>query len=585
MNTEKDRSYYVRQIMALLKSYIPNLVLAIIIKAITMILPYLVIIVLGSFVNEVFVMHGVGMAAYVVRLLLLMMATVIFSYLDTCVSHDMSFRIVKKLRNLCFEKIERVLPATSNNMSLGDYGRIINGDVDVFEWFYAHIFVAWIATAMALGTGGILICRLHPVGLIIVAICSLAVIFIPKMNTAKAEEKGYVLRKYGGELNATVIDGILGMKDVISNQFIEGYNRNLIEKSEQFDCARAKFNYIGMNEKRITEFIIDIGIFCSLFIALFSTNMNIGDKLSFVLILTAFFAPLQQTLSDGTNYGFVFGAAKRVYDLLNEEEFVHDNGCKTVEDVKLAEKQIHNWHLDIENVEFGYPKSAQKVLQGVTFSAYAGESIALVAESGGGKTTLANLLQRFWDYQSGCISINGIDIRDLQLAQLRKLITVVSQDIYLFNMSVRENLLMANPNATEEEIITACKKAKAWDFICDMPKGLDTLIGERGECLSGGQRQRLALTQAFLKDTPVLVFDEATSNLDVFHEREINESIKQIKDNKIIIIIAHRLATIQSADKVVFLQNGVQVDSGTFDELRKKSGDFNVLIGQKGSSI
>lgn len=582
MNTEKNRGYYVRQIMVLLRSYIPNLVLAIIIKSITMILPYLVIAVLGNFVNEVFVMYDLDVKRHIVKLLVLIVATIFFSYLDTCVSHDMSFRIVKKLRNLCFEKIERVLPATSDNMSVGDYGRIINGDVDVFEWFYAHIFVAWIATAIALVTGGVLICSLNPFGLLVVLLCAIAVIYIPKRNTAKAEKKGYMLRRYGGELNATVIDGILGMKDVISNQFVEGYNHNLMQKSEQFDCARAKFNHVGMNEKRLTELVMDIGIVCSLLICFFSYNMDIGEMLSFILLITAFFGPLQQTLSDGANYGFVYGAAKRVYDLLNQEEFVHDDGNKNVEDVKQAKEDKSNWQLDLEKVEFRYPKATQNVLQGVTFSVRAGESVALVAQSGGGKTTLANLLQRFWDYQGGYIGINGIDIKDIQLAQLRSLITVVSQDIYLFNMSVRENLLMAKPNATEAEIIEVCKKAKAWDFICDMPKGLDTLIGERGECISGGQRQRLALAQAFLKDTSILVFDEATSNLDVFHEREINETIKQIKEDKIIIIIAHRLATIQSADKIVFLKNGVQAENGTFDEIRKKSEDFNVLIGQKG---
>lgn len=578
---EKNRSYYVMQIMALLKNYIPNLLLAVIMKAGNMIIPYLIVIVIGNFVGELCGGQTLEITRYILKLAGLLLAAVGFSYFDTYVSHDMSFRIVRKLRNLCYEKIERILPATKDNKSLGDYGRIVNGDVDVFEWFYAHIFVAWIATAVSIVAGCILIWQYHPAGLIIAGVCSGAVVMIPKLHTAEAEEKGYILRKFGGELNAVIVDGILGMKDVISNQFMEDYNNNLLEKSEQFDKAREKYSISGIKEKRMTELIIDAGILFSLCIAFLYDNMNIGEKFSFVLLLTSFFAPLQQTLRDGTNYGFVFGAAKRVYDLLNEEEYVADKGTMTAEEVIQKSKDIKKWCFSIQNVSFRYPDSPRDVLQGVTFDIKAGESVALAAASGGGKTTLANLMQRFWEYQSGSILLNGIDIKEIKLSEWRKLITVVSQEIYLFHASIRENLLMAKQDADEEELIAACKMANAWDFICEMPEGMDTQIGERGESLSGGQRQRLALAQAFLKDAPILVMDEATSNLDVFNEKGINEAVKKIKNEKIILTIAHRVATIQSADKIIFLEHGVLKECNTFENLIHKSKAFKSLIGKK----
>ncbi|MGN0350931.1 MAG: ABC transporter ATP-binding protein [Roseburia sp.] len=581
---ERDRNYYVLQIIKLLKEEIPLLILSIVVKAINLIMPYLMILMLGRFVDQILIIQQIKMQNFVIKILILLLITVFFSYFDTYISHNMSYRIVKKLRNICYKKIERILPASSGKKGAGDYARIINGDVDVFEWFYAHILVAWIATAIAMFVGGILIFQIQPKGIFILAVCSASVLLVPKMNTSKAEKKGYVLRQYGGELNATIIDGILGMKDIISNQFEEGYQHLLMEKSEQFDFARKNFSTRGMNEKRWISLMIEAGIICAIVINMFDSVMNIGERITFILLVTAFFSPLQQTLNDGTNYGFVFGAAKRVYGLLNETEYVRDEGKKQAKEV-VAAGNCGEWSLELNNIHFSYPTSENEVLAGVSFSVEKGESVAIVAASGGGKTTLANLLQRFWDYDSGNIRINGIDIKEIELTQLRKMIAVISQEIYLFNMTIRDNLLMAKPNAGEQEIIRACKESKAWEFIKELPKGLDTQIGERGQSLSGGQRQRLALAQAFLRDTPILIMDEATSNLDVQNEREINQAIKKWKKDKIVILISHRIATIQEADRIVLLQEGKVSEVGKFERMIRESDNFQKVLGQKREAV
>jgi ABC-type multidrug transport system fused ATPase/permease subunit len=180
-----------------------------------------------------------------------------------------------------------------------------------------------------------------------------------------------------------------------------------------------------------------------------------------------------------------------------------------------------------------------------------------VAPSGSGKTTVVNLLERFWDYDEGNIYINKTNLKELKLSALRNYISLVSQDIYLFNMSIMDNLRLAKEDATKEEIERACAEANALDFIKELPEGLGTVVGERGTRLSGGQKQRIAIAQALLRDTPIIIFDEATSNLDVKKELGILETLRKIKKNKVILVVAHRQATIDAADRIVNLEKAV----------------------------
>ncbi len=552
--------------MGTVREYVPFFVLAVFIKTVSMCIPYAAAFFVGVFIERVLCPYGpMSIGLCVLGIAALVLTGVIFSYFDTYVSHRISFGIIKKLRDRCFEKIEHIIPASAQRKSSGDYERIINGDVDVFEWFYAHILTAWIATSLSVIIGIVCIAFLSIYAAILVAVVSAVMIITPLMQSEKAEKKGYELRKNAGELNAVIVDGILGMKDIISNQYDEDYMRRLVEKSRQFDRSRNKFSMRGMNEKRFTELMVNVCCICSAVLGFLM--LEAPDMIMLLLIVFAFFSPLQQTIRDGTNYGFVFGAAKRVYDLLNETEFVHDDGRLKAQDVLGNDRGsggANSVRIDFEKVGFTYPGEENPTLKDVCFSVKNGEITALVAPSGTGKTTLVNLLERFWDYDSGRITINGTDIKEIEIKELRRIISMVTQDIYLFNMSVLDNIRLAKPDASEEEIKEACIKANAWEFINELPKGLDTQIGERGENLSGGQRQRIALAQAILRDTPVIVLDEATSSLDVHNEVSINKTLNEIKYRKAILVIAHRQATIDSADKVVCL--------GKEDGARKKTG-------------
>ncbi len=215
------------------------------------------------------------------------------------------------------------------------------------------------------------------------------------------------------------------------------------------------------------------------------------------------------------------------------------------------------WSLEIKGLSFKYPKSEKIVIQNLNFTVGTNEIVALVAPSGSGKTTVANLLERFWEYETGEIYINTIELRTLKISALRQYVSMVPQEIYLFNMTISDNLRLAKPDATEEEMIEACKMANAIGFISDLPEKFETVVGERGTKLSGGQKQRIAIAQAILRNTPIMIFDEATSSLDVAREMEINDTLQKIKKDKVVLVIAHRKATIEMADRIVNLERAV----------------------------
>ncbi|MCR5756099.1 MAG: hypothetical protein K6G30_14970, partial [Acetatifactor sp.] len=301
------RNDYVVRLLGMLKRYLLWFVASVSVKTANLSIPYL-----GAYLVSAWLFGQMTFLTFVAAAVVMTVLLVGTAFGDTYISHRMSFGIVKDLRNKCYSKIERLLPATESGKSLGDYERIINSDVDVFEWFYAHILVSWIATALVLMIGAICVARINIVALEVLIICSIVLIGIPVFHTKQAEEKGYELRKYGGELNAVIVDGILGMKDIISNQYEEEYTQKLMEKSRQFDRSREKFLNRGMKEKRSTELVINISYLMIAGIGVLGGEKDIAKTVTLLLLAFSFYGPLQQTLRDGTNYGFVFGAAKRV---------------------------------------------------------------------------------------------------------------------------------------------------------------------------------------------------------------------------------------------------------------------------------
>jgi len=233
-------------------------------------------------------------------------------------------------------------------------------------------------------------------------------------------------------------------------------------------------------------------------------------------------------------------------------------------------------NIEFKDVEFSY-NSERKILKKINFSLKSGNSIALVGPSGSGKSTIANLIPRLYDVCKGKITFDGIDIRDIDLKWLRNQIGIVSQETYLFNGTIRENLLYAKPDATDEELLEVCQKANIADFIMNQEKGLDTIVGNRGLKLSGGEKQRLSIARVLLKDPALLIFDEATASLDSISEKKIQDAINPIIDSRTSILIAHRLSTILAADEILVIKDGIIAERGVHSELVKTGGIYSEL--------
>jgi len=262
-------------------------------------------------------------------------------------------------------------------------------------------------------------------------------------------------------------------------------------------------------------------------------------------------------------------AAERVFDVLEVENTITD---KVDAVVKTSFDEI----ITIKNINFKYEE--ENVLKNFSLEVSKGKTVALVGQSGSGKSTIANLLTRFYDVQEGSVKIDGIDIKDMTLESLRDLMGLVTQDSILFNDTIKNNILLGKQNATDEEIIEALKVANAYEFVKDLPNGIETNIGDAGGKLSGGQKQRLSIARAVLKNPPIMILDEATSALDTESEKFVQVALENMMQNRTSIVIAHRLSTIQKADKIVVLQKGEIVEQGTHDELLAKNGTYSKLV-------
>ena len=270
----------------------------------------------------------------------------------------------------------------------------------------------------------------------------------------------------------------------------------------------------------------------------------------------------------------LFAIMDACLDRINEVfnvEVLEDKGEKVVpqDSNNLAE-------IEFENVSFGYDTNL--VLNNISFKLAPKTITALVGPSGSGKSTIANLLARFWDVQQGKIKIRGTDIKDIPLADLMDSMSVVFQQTYLFQDTILNNIKLGHPKATREQVIEAAKKARCYDFIEEFPDGLDTVIGEGGESLSGGQRQRISIARCILKDAPIIILDEATASVDADNEYYIQQAISELVKNKTLLIIAHRLNTIKSADKILVIHHGNVVEEGTHDELVKLNNLYSKLF-------
>tara|TARA_R100000479_G_scaffold121261_2_gene62390 strand:- start:96 stop:1088 length:993 start_codon:yes stop_codon:yes gene_type:complete len=298
-------------------------------------------------------------------------------------------------------------------------------------------------------------------------------------------------------------------------------------------------------------------------------RLTAGDLVAFIIYALNISRSISQTSRLYTAVNTAAGASERIFELLEETPEIENNSnAKSISKVK--------GEIEVKDLWFSY-EGEKDVLRGISFKADAGKTIALVGPSGAGKTTLLNLIPRFYDPQKGVISVDGNNIQDVKFKSLREHISIVPQEVHLFGTSIRENIIYGKLDATEEEIIQAAKDANAHQFIMDTEDGYNSMIGEKGVKLSGGQRQRLAIARAILKNPAILLLDEATSSLDSESEAQVQEALVRLMENRTTFVIAHRLSTVQHADRILVLDEGEIVEQGTHTELIEQGGLYSHL--------
>ncbi|HBK69490.1 MAG TPA: thiamine ABC transporter permease [Firmicutes bacterium] len=512
--------------------------------------------------------NGLNRQAYdlVVQIGLLMLALYILQYFCnnfiTSWGHIMGARMEYDMRNEIFSHLQKLSFTYYDNNKTGQImSRIVNDLFDISELAHHGPEEVLISFIKIFGSFIILLTVNVKLTLITFTLVPLMVwfglLYNGKMKAVFAKNRQKI-----AEVNAQIEDSIAGIRVVQSfaNQEIE--RKKFITGNKQFLATKEEsYRYLGTFHSGVTLFQGVIYV-CSIIIGVLFINagqLSASDLVAYLLYINTFLNPIRTIINFTEQFQRGMTGFERFQEILNIKPDIQDK----VDAVELTE---FNREITYEKVSFKY-STGDYVLKDISLTVNKGETIALVGLSGGGKTTLCNLLPRFYETSEGVIKIDGRDIRDIKLDSLRRKIGVVQQDIYLFAGTVMENIKYGRPDASDEEAIEAAKKANADAFIRRLEHGYQTYVGQRGVKLSGGQKQRISIARAFLKNPPILILDEATSSLDNESEKIVQKSLEVLSKDRTTFIIAHRLSTIRNADKILVLtDNGIE-EEGSHSEL------------------
>ena len=496
------------------------------------------------------------------------------AWAEMWLAHDLAYRILAELRTWLYEALDRLAPGHLLDRRSGDLSTAAMADVDTVEWFYAHT-VGTFVVAVVVPLGALLaLAAMHWLLPLALLPATLAVATVPFRMRKRAAAQGRRLREALGSLNAEVVDGVQGLREVVAfgqgQRFLEG----LLRSSRSLVGAQVAHGRRAGGEHAVTSMLITLGMVSIVAAAAYLVSSgSLSPALYPVVIILAIFifGPVTNITGIAESLGVVLAAADRVFAVLNAPAPVRDT-------VEAPPPGTVESRIEFRAVSFHYATDLPPALDAASFSVEPGESVALVGHSGAGKSTSIHLLMRFWDVTEGAITIGGHDVRAFPQSALRELIAWVPQDLYLFNMTIRENIRLARPDARDAEVEEAARVALAHDFIVRMPQGYETNAGERGIRMSGGQRQRIAIARAVLKDAPILVLDEAVSNLDAENERLLREALARVRAGRTSLVVAHRLSTIRGADRIVVLEKGRTVEAGPHDSLLATGGAYADLV-------
>ena len=484
----------------------------------------------------------------------------ILHYMEQYCNHFIAFKLLAIIRHKVFASLRKLCPAKLEGRDKGNLISIITTDIELLEVFYAHtispIAIATLTSIIMV----IFIGRYHWLaGLLALTAYLIVGVAIPMWNGKRGSQKGMEFRTSFGELNSFVLDSLRGLDETIQYGQGEKRKKQMTGQSKNLAEMQESLSKMEGSQRSFTNMVILLASFGMLALTIWlyaKGEMGFEGILTCTIAMMGSFGPVVALSSLSNNLNQTLASGERVLSLLEETPLVEE----IPGDVDTEESTDHTFTgAKAENVTFAYKVSETEtdtILDHYSLTLQPGQITGIHGASGSGKSTLLKLLMRFWDVQEGSVSVDGADVRKIPTKHLRDMESYVTQETHLFHDSIANNIAIAKPGATREEIMEAAKKASIHDFIMTLPKGYDTEVGELGDTLSGGEKQRIGIARAFLHDAEMILLDEPTSNLDSLNEGIILKSLKESAEKKTVVLVSHRVSTMNVADVVYEMENG-----------------------------
>ena len=481
----------------------------------------------------------------------------ILHYVEQYCNHFIAFKLLAIIRHKVFAALRKLCPAKLEGRDKGNLISIITTDIELLEVFYAHtispIAIATLTSIIMV----IFIGRYHWLaGVLALAAYLIVGVAIPMWNGKRGSQKGMEFRTNFGELNSFVLDSLRGLDETIQYGQGEKRKEQMSERSKNLAGMQESLSKMEGSQRSFTNMVILLASFGMLALAIWlyaKGEMGFEGILTCTIAMMGSFGPVVALSSLSNNLNQTLASGERVLSLLEEAPLVEE----IPGDVETSGAESMEYEFtgaEAENVTFAYGEEV--ILDNYSLKLQPGKITGIHGASGSGKSTLLKLLMRFWDVQDGSVSVDGTDVRKIPTKHLRDMESYVTQETHLFHDSIANNIAIAKPGASREEIMEAAKKASIHDFIMTLPKGYDTEVGELGDTLSGGEKQRIGITRAFLHECPLILLDEPTSNLDSLNEGIILKSLKESTKKKTVVLVSHRVSTMNVADVVYEMKNG-----------------------------